>query len=388
MAIVPDLIMELDITEFLRKLVAFESMSPNGGGICDFLNSVLREIGFSSYIIEKDGVKSLWAEYGDSTEYFCFAGHADVVPPGNLGDWLSNPFRLTNRDGVLYGRGAADMKGGISAFVSAIVKFLSKHKTIPMSIGILIAGDEEIAGSHGTEDVLRFLEAQNKRIKYCVLAESTSEERVGDTVKTGRRGSLSGRVTIHGVQGHAAYPEKALNPIHESLDVLTVLRDFELDSGYDGFPPSAIQITNVESGSGAVNVIPGSLSALFNIRLNPHHSHESLKQKIENVLQESGARFSLEWFGGSEPFIAKDGFLRQKIYQVIKNTCGFEPEFSFAGGSSDGGFFVSRGIELIELGLKNESAHKANESVSVDDLNILSDIFLNLLKAIMCKESS
>ncbi len=370
-----------DLTiELASKLIACESVGECDRGAQAVLHDVLRPLGFTVETIRSGAVENLWARFGDASSLLVFAGHTDVVPTGPLDAWSSPPFTPTIRDGYLYGRGAADMKGSIAAFVTAISAFLrASNRKLPFSIGVLIAGDEEADNASGTTAVLKRLSRMKESIDHCIVAEPSSESHLGDTIKVGRRGSLTGKLTVHGKQGHAAYPERTKNPISASLLPLAELTRVKWDEGSERFPPTSLQITAVESTAGASNVVPGVLQATFNLRYSPATDATKIMARCKQIFDACPLEYQLEWIHGAEPFQSKEGLLTTLLSECIRERTGSLPKQSTSGGTSDARYIVKTGAEVVEFGPRNDTIHEVNERVSVDELKILARIFCDLL---------
>jgi succinyl-diaminopimelate desuccinylase len=330
-------------------------------------------------------VDNLWARRGNAGPVFCFAGHTDVVPTGPLEEWKSDPFAPSVRDGVLYGRGAADMKSGLAAMVTAAEQFAREHPDHKGSIAFLITSDEEGPSVDGTKRVMETLNARNERIDWCVVGEPSSEKTIGDTIKVGRRGSFSGRLTVHGVQGHVAYPQLAVNPVHTFAPALAELVSREWDKGTEFFQPTTFQISNFNAGTGAPNVIPGELKARFNLRYSPVQTLEGLKETVEGILRRHGVKFTIEWYLSGEPFYTAPGEFSEAVSAAVKSVTGSVPKYSTGGGTSDGRFIAPTGTQVVELGVVNASIHKVNESVRVEEIDALHEMYLRTLKNLLAK---
>ncbi|MBX6393784.1 MAG: succinyl-diaminopimelate desuccinylase, partial [Burkholderiales bacterium] len=313
----------------------------------------------------------------------CFAGHTDVVPTGPLERWSSDPFVPTERDGKLYGRGAADMKTSIAAFVTAVEAFVAAHPDHRGSIALLITSDEEGVATDGTVKVVETLKARGETIDFCIVGEPTSGERLGDMIKNGRRGSLSGTLRVHGVQGHIAYPHLARNPIHEALPALTELAAIEWCKGNEDFPPTSFQISNIHAGTGANNVIPGTLEVLFNFRFSTECTAEGLKRRVHEVLDRHGLRYELEWALSGNPFLTPRATLVNAVSEAIREVTGLTPEISTSGGTSDGRFIAAVCPQVIEFGPVNQSIHKIDEHVAIADIEPLHRIYLRTLEKLI-----
>jgi len=366
-----------------RELIARRSPTPDDGGCQALMQSRLAPLGFTFETLASNGVTNLWARRGTRGPLVCFAGHTDVVPTGPLDAWHSDPFVPTERDGWLYGRGAADMKASLAAFVVAIEDFVARHPAASGSIALLITSDEEGPSVDGTVKVVERLAARGERIDYCVIGEPSSTEALGDMIKNGRRGTLSGTVVVKGVQGHIAYPHLARNPIHLAAPALAELAAITWDSGDEYFPPTSFQCSNIHAGTGATNVIPGSLEVLFNFRHSPQSTRESLMQRLEAVLQKHRLDYALSWTGWGKPFITPRGRLVDVVAAAIREVTGRAPELSCTGGTSDGRFICDVCDELVELGPVNASIHKIDERVRIADLQPLARIYGGILERLL-----
>jgi succinyl-diaminopimelate desuccinylase len=334
-------------------------------------------------------VTNLWAIRGDpmSTRLIVFAGHTDVVPSGPPELWTYPPFDGTIKDGVLYGRGAVDMKGGIASFIVALQRFIENHPDHGGSIGIILTSDEEGKARWGTREVISELTKRGITVDMCIVGEPSSIEKLGDIVKVGRRGSLSGELTILGIQGHVAYPHLAKNPIHESIGALKDLVDMEWDKGTEDFQPTSFQISNIKSGTGATNVIPGIKKVLFNFRYSPASSDVELKERVKSVLESHNLQYSIEWSEASFPYeVSRDSELVQAAAASVQEVAGIKASLCTSGGTSDGRFVARTGAQVIELGLINKTIHKVDECVAVSDLEMLAVIYENLLTRLLLKQ--
>ncbi len=320
-------------------------------------------LGFEVEKLNYGNVENFWARRGSSGPILCFAGHTDVVPTGPLEEWRTHPFEPTVRDGVLYGRGAADMKSGLAAMVTATEEFVTAHPKHRGSIAFLITSDEEGPSVDGTKRVVETLQGRGERIDWCIVGEPSSETLLGDTIKIGRRGSLSGRLTVHGVQGHIAYPQLAKNPIHTLAPALAELTGREWDQGNEHFQPTTFQVSNLNAGTGAPNVIPGELKARFNLRYAPVQTLDTLKRTVEGILARHQVNYTLEWYVSGEPFYTPKGPLSEAVCQAVHEVAGILPKLSTGGGTSDGRFIATLGAQIVELGVINASIHKVNEQV-------------------------
>lgn len=370
----------LDLT---RQLIATRSVTPLDGGCLETLGARLAAIGFTLERIDSRGVSNLWARRGSAGPLFCFAGHTDVVPTGPLDQWHSDPFVPVIRDGMLYGRGAADMKASLAAFVTASERFVARVPDHAGSIAFLLTSDEEGDAVEGTVRVVERLAARGEKLDYCVVGEPTSVTKLGDMIKNGRRGSLSGRLTVKGVQGHIAYPHLAKNPIHQFGPALAELAALRWDEGNDYFPPTSWQISNIKGGTGASNVIPGTLEVLFNFRFSTASTPESLKASLTAVLDRHGLEYDLAWTLGGKPYLTPRGTLVDAAEAAIRDVTGLTTELSTTGGTSDGRFIADLCAQVVEIGPSNATIHKLNECVAVADIEPLSRIYENLLDRLL-----
>lgn len=370
----------LDLTQ---DLIARNSVTPADSGCQEVMCRRLAALGFTIEPLRYGNVDNFWAKRGDGGPVLCFAGHTDVVPTGPLEEWRTNPFVPTIRDGVLYGRGAADMKSGLAAMVTATEEFVARHPKHNGSIAFLITSDEEGPSVDGTKRVVETLNARRERIDFCVVGEPSSEKAIGDTIKIGRRGSLSGRLTVHGVQGHVAYPQMAENPVHTLAPALAELTARTWDQGNEFFQPTTFQISNLNAGTGAPNVIPGELKARFNLRYSPVQSLEDLKTTVEDILRKHGVRYSLEWYVSGEPFYTPPGPLSAATVSAVKTVTGLTPKLSTGGGTSDGRFIAPMGAQVVEIGVTNATIHKVNECVRVEEIDVLHSIYAGVLEELL-----
>lgn len=369
--------------ELTRQLLSRRSVTPADEGCQQLIAERLQRAGFRIEALPFGNVENLWARRGDTRPLLCFAGHTDVVPTGPLEGWQSDPFVPAIRDGMLYGRGAADMKSGLAAMVTAAEAFAAAHPAHRGSIAFLITSDEEGPSVDGTRRVAEALRARGELIDWCVVGEPSSELTIGDTIKVGRRGSLSGRLTVHGVQGHVAYPQLAENPVHTLAPALAELTRREWDQGTEHFQPTTFQVSNLNAGTGAPNVIPGELKARFNLRYSPMQTLEQLKATVEEILRRHGVRYSLEWFLSGEPFYTPSGPLSEAVAAAVAEVTGVPPKRSTGGGTSDGRFIAPLGAQVVELGVVNASIHKVNECVAVADIDALQRMYLNVLRSLL-----
>ena len=368
-----------DTLALTQDLIARASVTPADEGCQEVLAGRLEPLGFQVERLRYGSVDNLWARHGADGPVLCFAGHTDVVPTGPLEEWLSHPFTPTVRDGLLFGRGAADMKSGLAAMVTAVEAYLGAHPEHRGTIAFLITSDEEGPSMDGTKRVVETLRERGERIDWCIVGEPSSEERLGDTIKIGRRGSLSGRLTVHGVQGHIAYPQLAVNPVHSFAPALAELVSRVWDQGDEHFQPTSFQISNLTAGTGAPNVIPGELKAHFNLRYSPVQSLESLKHTVEQILTRHNVRYTIEWYVSGEPFYTLPGVLSRAVSDAVRSITGASPALSTGGGTSDGRFIAPMGAQVVELGVINTSIHKVNESVRIEDIDRLHAMYLATL---------
>ena len=369
--------------ELTEDLLARRSVTPADGGCQQVMAARLEAAGFVVERLNFGNVENLWARRGRTAPLFCFAGHTDVVPPGPPEAWLSDPFVPAVRAGILYGRGAADMKSGLAAMVTATESFIAANPAHRGSIAFLITSDEEGPSVDGTRRVVETLRARSEHIDWCLVGEPSSEVTVGDTIKVGRRGSLSARLTVHGVQGHVAYPHLAENPVHTLAPALAELTRRVWDGGTEHFEPTSFQVSNLNAGTGAPNVIPGELKARFNLRYSPVQTLEGLKATVEEVLRRHGVRYSIEWYVSGEPFYTPPGPLSRAVGDAVAEVTGSQPKLSTGGGTSDGRFIAPLGAQVVELGVVNVSIHKVNECVRVADLESLHCMYLTLLRNLL-----
>ncbi|MEO5572960.1 MAG: succinyl-diaminopimelate desuccinylase, partial [Gammaproteobacteria bacterium] len=369
--------------ELLKDLIARRSLTPDDAGCQQSIAMRLQALGFKIEHLRFGDVDNLWARRGTQAPLFAFAGHTDVVPTGPLDQWHSDPFTPTLRDGYLYGRGAADMKGGIAAMVTAVERFVKEHPNHQGSIAFLITSDEEGPSVNGTVKVIEHLEARNEKIDWCVIGEPTCVNTVGDTIKNGRRGSLTGKLIVHGTQGHVAYPHLAANPIHLFSNALADLCAQSWDQGNEFFPPTTFQISNMHAGTGADNVISGDLEIVFNFRFSTEVTPEQLKARVESLLNKHELKYDLDWRLSGHPFLTPKGALVHAARAAIKEVAGIETDLSTSGGTSDGRFIAPTGAQVMELGVVNASIHKLNECVHVAELDTLSAIYERMIKNLL-----
>ncbi len=366
-----------------EDLISRPSVTPEDAGCQDLMISRLEALGFRITRLPAGGVQNFWAEHGTSGPCLCFAGHTDVVPTGPLDAWHSHPFSPSIRDGMLYGRGAADMKGSLAAMLVAAEAFVNAHPDHTGRLAFLITSDEEGIATHGTRHVVDWLRDQGTNIDWCVVGEPSSEEQLGDVIKNGRRGSLNGRLTVQGIQGHVAYPDKADNPIHRAFRPLADLVDQSWDAGNDFFPPTRLQFSNIHAGTGANNVIPGQLSADFNFRFSTESTPESLQTGVHQILDAAQIHYQIDWQLSGPPFFTAPGRLVAATQQALQTVLGHEAKLSTGGGTSDGRFIAQLGGQVVELGPVNSTIHKLNECVAVSDLEDLSRIYTEIMRNLL-----
>ncbi|MFK8030590.1 MAG: succinyl-diaminopimelate desuccinylase [Gammaproteobacteria bacterium] len=371
------------LLQLVRDLISRPSVTPEDSGCQDVMRSRLEAIGFSCETIEAGGVTNLFATRGQQAPLFCFAGHTDVVPTGPEEQWSSQPFAPEIRDGKLYGRGAADMKGSLAAMICATEAFVEAHPEHPGTVAFLITSDEEGPAKYGTREVMRVLKERGIRIDHCLVGEPSSSKQLGDVVRVGRRGSLHAQFTIRGVQGHVAYPEIALNPIHAAAPLITTLNDEVWDEGNPSFPPTSFQISNIHSGTGANNVIPGELEFTANFRYSTAVTEQSLKARCERIIEEVGVDAVIDWNLSGEPFLSEHGALTKAVATAIKQLSDIDTDLSTGGGTSDGRFIAPSGAEVVELGPINASIHQIDEHVDVDDLEHLVKLYEHILGGVL-----
>jgi succinyl-diaminopimelate desuccinylase len=369
--------------ELTQALIARQSVSPADGGCQALMIERLTAAGFSVESLRFGPVDNFWAKRGNGAPVFCFAGHTDVVPSGPLDEWRSDPFEPVIRDGLLYGRGAADMKSGLAAMLTASEEFIAQYPAHRGTIAFLITSDEEGPSVDGTRRVVEVLRERHESIDWCLVGEPSSENTLGDTIKIGRRGSLSGRLTVHGIQGHIAYPQLADNPVHAIAPALAELAAREWDQGNAHFQPTSFQVSNISAGTGAPNVIPGELRARFNLRFSTEQTVDGLKQLVEEILQRHHVKYSLEWFISGQPFLTIPGTLSQAAARAVQEQLQISPKLTTGGGTSDGRFIAPMGAQVIELGVINESIHKVNECVRVADIDRLHSIYRRTLELLL-----
>lgn len=369
----------------LCELLKRRSVTPDDAGCQDLIAERLSAIGFICESMPFGDVSNLWARRGDGGPVLCFAGHTDVVPTGPADAWQTDPFAATVKNGKLYGRGAADMKAGLAAMVVAAERFVARYPDHPGSLAFLITSDEEGPARDGTLKVMQALKDRGETIDWCVLGEPSSQQTLGDVVRIGRRGSLTGKLLVHGTQGHVAYPQLADNPIRRFAPVLTALLDTTWDAGNSHFPPTSFEVVEIEGGAGAPNVIPGELRVLFNFRYSTQWSHQSLRREVETLFEKFDIAYTLDWHLSGEPFLTEAGQLIDAVQQAVIETTGQAPELSTGGGTSDGRFISPAGAAVVELGPVNASIHKIDEHVDINDPPRLTDMYLRIAELLLTK---
>lgn len=374
----------MDCLTLLKTLIEKPSTTPNDAGCQDLLIDLLTEAGFRITRLPQGQVENFWAEHGDSGPCLAFAGHTDVVAAGDLSLWDHDPFKPTIKDNTLYGRGAADMKSGLSAMVCAAIDFVTSNPNHNGRLGLLVtSGEEGDDYLDGTPVVMKHLYDHNQAIDYCVIGEASSHKKIADTLRVGRRGSLSGTLTIQGKQGHVAYPELVINPIHQIGTVIQNLAAEVWDQGNEHFPPTSLQITDIHAGDGSSNVVPSQAQIKFNFRYSSESQYEDLQTRVAKIVEHTTQDYTLEFRLSGEPFLTADGQLIQAACHAIQSECGYEAQLSTGGGTSDGRFIAPYGVEVIELGPINASIHKVNECIDLDDLETLQRLYLKIVSALL-----
>lgn len=371
------------VLSLLTELIKHPSVTPDDHGCQEFISHYLSELGFTPQDLSADDVTNSWVRRGDTAPLFVFAGHTDVVPPGDTTQWASDPFQAEVRNGMVYGRGAADMKGGIAAMMVAVRELITQHPNHKGSIAFLLTSNEEGITQYGTGYAVEKLQAQGDHIDWCIVGEPSSTATLGDTVKHGRRGSITARLTVHGKQGHVAYPDLADNPIHRIAPVLATLCQKQWDNGNDDFPPTSFQICEIQSGVGADNVIPPQIEVTFNLRYSTELTQEAIQEQVESILQSEGLNYDIEWVPSAQPFLSAKGELHNTVSTVIEEFTGKAPAFSTGGGTSDARFIAPTGTQTIELGVTNETIHMVDECTRVEDLEQLAKIYQRILERLL-----
>jgi succinyl-diaminopimelate desuccinylase len=377
--------LKIDTLELAKKLISRRSVTPDDAGCLDLITRELEPLGFTCERISLNGVENLWARRGTTAPLVCLAGHTDVVPTGPVEQWASDPFVPTIREGMMYGRGASDMKSSLAAFVSAIAGFVGKHPDHPGSIAVLFTSDEEGPATDGTVKVVEMLANRGERLDYCIVGEPTAVKRLGDMIKNGRRGSLSGLLKVNGIQGHVAYPHLARNPVHEAAAAITELAGTRWDEGNEYFPPTTWQISNMNAGTGAGNVIPGTATIRFNFRFSTASTLESLQTRVHGILDKHGLKYDLDWSYDGRPYLTRKGDLVDAVTRAIKQVAGIDAELSTTGGTSDGRFIADICPQVVEFGPPNATIHKIDESISLEDLELLPRMYEQTLVNLLIK---
>jgi succinyl-diaminopimelate desuccinylase len=371
------------VISLLEQLIRRRSVTPDDAGCQEILAARLGALGFECESMPFGDVTNLYARRGDVAPVLCFAGHTDVVPPGPEEEWTSDPFEPNIRAGAIYARGAADMKGGLAAMVVALEEFVAAHSEHRGSLAVLITSDEEGRARDGTLKVVEALQARGEQIDWCVLGEPSSEQSLGDIVRVGRRGSLSGMLTVNGVQGHVAYPHLADNPIRRFAPVLAELHEVEWDKGNEFFPPTSFQVVDIQAGIGFPNVTPGELTARFNFRYSTVWTHDSLRERVHEIFDAHDIDYDLDWHLSGEPFLTQPGDLISAVSRAVQEHTGHAPELSTGGGTSDGRFISPAGTDVVELGPVNASIHKIDEHVLIDDIITLSSMYRRICEKLL-----
>jgi len=371
--------------ELAQAIIARPSLTPDDAGCQDILIARLEKLGFSVEKMHFNGVANFWARRGNSAPLICFAGHTDVVPTGPVEKWGSDPFTPQIRDGMLFGRGAADMKTSLAAFLTAIEAFVAEHPEHTGSIALLVTSDEEGVAVDGTVKVVEALQARGEKMAYCIVGEPTCTTRLGDTLKNGRRGSLSGTLTVKGIQCHIAYPHLGRNPIHQAAPAIAELASVTWDQGNEYFPPTTWQISNIKGGTGATNVVPGHVEILFNFRFSTASTLESLQAKVHEILDRHGLEYDLKWELSAKPYLTPKGDLVEAVAAAIKSATGIDTELSTSGGTSDGRFIADICPQVLEIGPVNATIHKIDECVAVADIEPLKEIYRLTLVNLLVK---
>jgi len=369
--------------DLAKQLIEIPSITPDDMGCQKMIAERLSNIGFNIENMRFGEVDNLWARLGDSGSLFVFAGHTDVVPTGPVEKWRNHPFTPTIENNVMTARGTADMKSSIAAMVCACETLVSEGEKLNGSIAFLITSDEEGPATEGTVKVIETLEQRNEKIDMCLVGEPSSTSKMGDVIKNGRRGSIGATLTIHGKQGHIAYPHLAENPVHLFADTLKDLVNEKWDEGNDFFPPTSFQISNINAGTGATNVIPGDLEILFNLRFSTEITHQEIQQRIEAILDKNKLNYSIDWVVSGQPFLTAEGELVDAAVAAIKTVCDIDTELSTAGGTSDGRFIAPTGAQVVELGPINDSIHQINENIDINDLEKLTLIYTQILRNLL-----
>ena len=373
------------VTDLLSKLVSYPSVTPDVTECQKFIEEYLSEFGFKTEYVKNHSVQNMISTYGEGSPCLAFIGHTDVVPSGDVNEWSSDPFRLINKDNILTGRGTSDMKGGIACFMHAIKLFINENNNFNGSIKIILTGDEEGDAIYGIRKLIEDNYFKDNTLDYCLVGEPSSTEIIGDVIRNGRRGSITGHLTVSGIQGHVAYPEIANNPIHNSSKILTDLLNIKFDNGNKYFPPTSFQISNINAGTGADNVIPANIKIVFNIRYSTETNAAEIKSRIIDILDANGHSYNITWKHSGEPFLTTNDYFMDICKQSIKEVSSIKTAVSTNGGTSDGRFMAKVCDQVIELGLTNRSIHKIDECVRENDLHILVEIYKKILSKVFSK---
>lgn len=367
------------VLDIAKEIIACPSVTPEDAGAQEYLSAYFEKLGFDCHPLEFNGVPNLFARLGDKGPHFCYAGHTDVVPPGPENEWTFGPFNPTVKDGILYGRGASDMKGSVAAMAAAAAIYIEKHGAPKGSVSFLITGDEEGPAVDGTVKVLEWMDKNNHLPDVCLVGEPSNPSRLGEEIKIGRRGSFTGALTVRGTQGHVAYPHRADNPLPRLVKLLDALADYKFDEGTEFFPPSNLELVAINVDNKVDNVIPGAGSARFNIRFNDKWTSETLEKKVRDILDAQGVKYTLETTCGAESFITKPGEWSNIVRAAVHEMTGREAQFTTNGGTSDARF-IQRYCPVVEFGLTNESVHRVDEFLRVEELDLLTDIYVRILE--------
>lgn len=369
-----------NVITLAKQLINIPSVTPEGEGCIKVIVPILEKLGFSIELFRYEGAINLWARYGKQKPLLCFLGHVDVVPPGPSEDWQTDPFTAVIKKDYLYGRGASDMKTGIAAMLVATENFIQQRRHFPGSIAFLITSAEEAMHKLGVPNVVNILEERQEKIDYCITGEPSSQKVTGDTIRNGRRGSLNAKLSVFGKQGHIAFPHLANNPLHALFAALAELVTIEWDCGNDDFPATSLQFSNINAGHGATNIIPGTVTCLFNFRFSPMVTASALQTQTEAILQKHRLNYTIKWQLSGQPFFTAPGKLTEAANTAVKNVVNITPEFSTGGGTSDARFIAPTGAQVIELGVSNKTAHHVNECEAVTNIELLPKIYYEILQ--------
>ncbi len=375
--------MKNETLELAKALIRRKSITPADEGCQEPIIERLAPLGFKPETLRCGGVTNLWIRRGTARPLVVLAGHTDVVPPGPREKWDSDPFEPTIRDGKLFGRGAADMKTSIAAFVTAAERFVAAHPGHPGSLGLLITSDEEGPSVDGTARVVEALKARGEAMDFCIVGEPSSTDRFGDTIRNGRRGTLTARLVVHGIQGHVAYPHRVRNPVHLVAPAIAELSTTEWDKGNEFFPPTTFQVSNIHAGTGAQNITPGSVQVDFNFRFSTASTADSLKSRVKAILDKHGLEYDIAWVQGGKPFLTQRGKLVTTLANAVKKVAGVTPQVNCEGGTSDGRFIIDVCSEVAEFGPVNRSIHKVNEAVALDEIEPLAEVYRTAIEDLL-----